>query len=71
MSSRGDDIAYFALSTLGTHLSDATPNLPAITQDPSTRRHAMLTPQADERRAAEARELESFAKKDIHADSSG
>ena len=66
LSSRGDDIAHFALSTLGTHLSDTTPNLPSITQDPLTRRQAMLTPQADEWRAAEARELESLVKKGVY-----
>ena len=65
-SSRGDDIAHFALSTLSTHLTNMTPNLPVITPDPQTRRLAMLAPQADEWRAAEARELESLAKKNVY-----
>ena len=34
MRFRGDSIVQFALSTLGTHLSITTPNLPSITQDP-------------------------------------
>ena len=66
MRSSGDSIVCFALSTLGTHLSITTPNLPPVTQDLLTRRQAISSPFAAECRVAEARELESLVKKKVY-----
>ena len=66
LSLRGDSIACFALSILGTHLSPLIPNLPSITQDPTTRRQAMASPEAPQWRAAEAKELESLVVKKVY-----
>ena len=68
MRSRGDSIVRFALSTLGTHLSITTPNLPYVTQDPLTRRQAIASPLAAKWRDAEAREHNSLVKTKVYVE---
>ena len=63
MRSRGYSIVQFAISTLGTHLSLTTPNLPSITQNELTRLQAISSSFAAEWREAGAKKLVTSKKR--------